>query len=119
MSRVTCLVAHLGQVHDRHAPGTKRTHHAVLADFIPDRDKWYCVELMVKSNTPGNADGEVKFWIDGQLKGDFPNLDMRSIASLKLNSVHIMLHAGRATRLNTKWYDNVVIAKRYIGPMAR
>jgi hypothetical protein len=90
-----------------------------MADFIPDRDKWYCVELMVKSNTPGNADGEVKFWIDGELKGDFTNLDMRSVASLKLDTVHIMLHAGRTTRLNTKWYDNVVIAKRYIGPMVR
>ena len=83
MSRVTCLVAHLGQVHDRHAPGTKRTHHAVLADFLEH-----------VAATHG------------------------SIVPLIPNSVHIMLHAGRATRLNTKWYDNVVIAKRYIGPMA-
>jgi hypothetical protein len=72
---------------------------------------------MVKSNTPGQADGEVKYWIDGELRGDFPDLDMRSIATLKLDVVHIMLHAGSTTRVNTKWYDNVVIAKKYIGPM--
>ena len=90
-----------------------------MMDFLPERDKWYCVELMVKSNTPGSADGEVKYWIDGELKGDFPNLNVRSISTLKLNTVHFMLHAGRTTQINKKWYDNVVIAKKYIGPMVR
>ncbi len=43
--------------------------------FIPQRDRWYCYELMVKANTPGKNDGEVKFWIDGKVAGDFPNLN--------------------------------------------
>ena len=31
--------------------------------FLPQRDQWYCYELMVKANTPGKNDGEVK-WLD-------------------------------------------------------
>ena len=29
-----------------------------------------------------------------------------------------MLHVINSERVNKKWYDNVVIAKQYIGPMA-
>ncbi|PYM00456.1 MAG: hypothetical protein DMF19_09495, partial [Verrucomicrobia bacterium] len=43
--------------------------------FIPQRDRWYCVELMVHANTPGKNDGEVKYWIDGNVAGDFPDLN--------------------------------------------
>ncbi len=47
-----------------------------MANWLPERDRWYCYELMVRANTPGNNDGEVKYWIDGNLVGDFPNLNM-------------------------------------------
>ena len=88
-----------------------------MADFTPLGDRWYCVELMVKANTPGQNDGEVKYWIDGELKGSYSNLFMRSIADLKLDTVHFMLHSHRTTEVQRKWYDNVVIAKKYIGPI--
>ena len=88
-----------------------------MADFTPQRDRWYCVELMVKANTPGQNNGEVKYWIDGELKGSYSNLFMRSISDLKLDTVHFMLHSGRTTQVQRKWYDNVVIAKKYIGPI--
>ena len=61
--------------------------------FIPQLDRWYCYELMVKANTPGKNDGEVKFWIDGKVAGDFPNLNMRSISTLKIDHAIIPLHA--------------------------
>src|SRR5437588_9803078 len=73
---------------------------------------------MVKANTPGNNDGEVKYWIDGNVVGDFPNLNIRSISSLKIDTAHIGLHALHSERVNKKWYDNVVVATQYIGPMA-
>ncbi len=45
-------------------------------NFRPDnqrpfvgREKWICVELMLKANTPGKYDGEQAFWIDGKLVG--------------------------------------------------
>lgn len=88
-----------------------------MADFTPLTDRWYCVELMVRANTPGQSDGEVKYWIDGELKGSYSHLFMRSVADLKLDTVHFMLHSMRTTHVQRKWYDNVVIAKKYIGPV--
>ncbi len=88
-----------------------------MADFLPQRDRWYCYELMVRANTPGQNNGEVKFWIDGTLVGAFPNLNVRSISTLKIDEAHISLHAWHSERINKKWYDNVVIATQYIGPI--
>jgi len=31
------------------------------------RGQWQCVELMIKLNTPGKADGELALWLDGKL----------------------------------------------------
>jgi hypothetical protein len=88
-----------------------------MANFLPQRDRWYCYELMVRANTPGQNNGEVKFWIDGTVAGDFPNLNVRSISTLKIDEAVIGLHAQHSERINKKWYDSVVIATQYIGPM--
>src|SRR5438445_7540794 len=42
---------------------------------------------------------------------------MRSISTLKIDTAHIGLHALHSERVNKKWYDNVVVATQYIGPM--
>jgi len=88
-----------------------------MPNFLPQRNRWYCDELMVRANTLGKHDGEVKYWIDGKLVSDFPDLDIRSISTLKMDEAHITLQAQHSERVNKKWYDNVVIAKQYIGPM--
>jgi hypothetical protein len=89
-----------------------------MSNFLPERNRWYCYELMVRANTPGQSNGEVKYWIDGTLISDFPNLNIRSIDTLKIDEGHIGLQAVHSERVNKKWYDNVVIATQYIGPMA-
>ncbi len=88
-----------------------------MPNWQPQRDRWYCYELMVKANTVGNNDGEVAYWIDGNLTGRFPNLFLRSIDTLKIDDAGLRLHAQHSERINKKWYDNVVIATQYIGPM--
>ncbi|MBX3130793.1 MAG: hypothetical protein KF718_29005 [Polyangiaceae bacterium] len=35
------------------------------------RDDWFCVEIRGKANTPGQYDGELWFWIDGKLVGEY------------------------------------------------
>jgi hypothetical protein len=42
---------------------------------------------------------------------------LRSIRTLKIDVAKIGLQAGHSEQVNEKWYDNVVIAKKYIGPM--
>jgi hypothetical protein len=62
-----------------------------MPNFLPQRNRWYCYELVVRANTPGRSDGEVKYWIDGKLVSDFPDLNIRSINTLKMNEAHISL----------------------------
>ena len=42
---------------------------------------------------------------------------IRKVNTLKIDHASIGLHALHSERVNKKWYDNVVIAKQYIGPM--
>jgi hypothetical protein len=69
---------------------------------------------MVRANTPGQNNGEVKFWIDGTVVGDFPNLNVRSISTLKIDEAIIGLHAGHTERINKKWY----VVSRHHAPVA-
>jgi hypothetical protein len=85
--------------------------------FLPQRDKWYCYETMLRLNTVGKSDGECKIWIDGKVAADWPDLMIRTVDTLKIDETYINLHAIKSTRLNKKWYDNAVIATQYIGPM--
>lgn len=101
-------------------------------DFINDpdlqvvRDKWISVEVMVKVNTPAEADGELAMWIDGRpwirdgqvvshlRKGspngkwvwdswhpdpdepDFPGFQWRSVPDLNVNYVWLYLYLTKA-----------------------
>ena len=73
---------------------------------------------MVEANTPGKRDGRVAFWVDGKLAGDFPNLRLRSVATLKANYVVIVSYSSGRHENVTHWYDDVVAATSYIGPQA-
>jgi hypothetical protein len=87
-------------------------------NIIPSLGVWHCYEYMLKANTPGVTDGEVSVWFDGALVADFGNLRFRDVASLTIDHVGVNLHAGSNTKAETtKYYDNVVVAKSYVGPM--
>lgn len=88
--------------------------------FIPQINRWYSYELMVKANTPGQRDGRVAIWIDGNLIADFQNVRLRDVDTLKINAVELDQYVKLNSSSTTykKLYDNVVIATSYIGPMA-
>jgi hypothetical protein len=95
------------------------THFVARPDLIPELGRWYCFELMVKANTAGRRDGRIACWVDGKLVADFPNLRLRDVDSLKINSASVNLHIRSNTvRENKKWYDDVVVATAYVGPVA-
>ena len=41
-------------------------------DIIPQLDRWYCYEYMLKANTPGQRDGRIAVWLDGRAGGRLP-----------------------------------------------
>ena len=85
---------------------------------VPWRGHWYCRELMFKTNTPGKRNGRVAVWTDGKLIADFMNLRVRDVESLKLDGVRFGLYANKNDQREVKkWYDNIVIATSYIGPV--
>ena len=75
---------------------------------------------MLKHNTPGQADGEQAFWIDGALQGHWRGLDWRKSASLRANALTLESYiTDRWTKnpVSVVFFDNVVIARRHIGPL--
>lgn len=108
--------------------GTVLPNSSVPGDFgpdfvsrpnvVPELGRWYCYELMVRANTPGELDGRIAMWLDGELVADFPNLRLRDVDSLTIDRIGLDLHIKSNTSGETrKWYDNVVAATSYIGPV--
>ncbi len=104
--------------------GNQHGTHTLGEDFIPrpninpQRNKWYCYELMVICNTPGQHDGRAAIWIDGELLTEQPNLSFRTVESLKARFVTLSSYSSRKAENNIMWYDDIVVATEYIGPMA-
>jgi hypothetical protein len=87
------------------------------ANINPPRGPWICVEMLVQLNTPGLRDGRVATWQDGVLIGDWQNIRFRDVTTLKIDQIELDNGGQGSTQQNDKWYDNLVIAKSYIGPM--
>jgi hypothetical protein len=100
-------------------PGNFGSTFVARPEIIPQLGRWYSYEVMVKANTPGQRDGRITLWLDGAIIADFPNMRLRDTTDLKIDRVGISLHGnGGILATSKKWYDNVVVAKSYIGPMS-
>ena len=89
-------------------------------DLTPALERWYCYEYMLQANTPGQRDGRIRVWLDGELVADFGNLRFRDEAKLKIDRFGLSFHIGSNPKGEThKWYDNVVAATQHIGPLSR
>jgi hypothetical protein len=83
------------------------------------KQEWICAEFMLKHNTPGKGDGEQAFWIDGKLLGHWTGINWRTSPKLMANALTMETYiTDRWTKnpVNTVDFDNLVIAKSYIGP---
>jgi hypothetical protein len=90
-------------------------------DVIP-KDRWICAEFMLKENTAGQPNGEQAFWIEGRLLGHWRGINWRKRATLRANALTLESYfTDRWTKnpTNMVFFDNLVIAKEYIGPAGR
>jgi hypothetical protein len=106
------------------SPDRKYWGNSFLPEEQPaiERDRWYCVELMLKHNKPNQADGEQAFWIDGNLIGHWKNFNWRTDSQLKANAFTLesyVTNRWTKQRINIVYFDNVVIAREYIGPTGK
>ena len=85
--------------------------------FVLQRERWYCVEQMIKVNDLGQANGELAAWIDGKLYLHYRGFRWRSAADVKLKRITFGLYVHHAKKNNTVWYDDVALSTGYIGPV--
>lgn len=83
-----------------------------------ERDRWYCLEQMVKTNDLDQDNGELAAWVDGQLYVHFRGFRWRTVDSLKVKRASFGIYIHQAEKDNTVWYDDVVLSTGYIGPLA-
>ena len=138
-----------------------------VADRPVAREKWICLEAMVKMNDVGDSNGEVAYWLDGKLtrKGDlitsylgkgfpsngtwiydkflpgvtqegvafdyangkgaplsggkpFPGFAWRNVPELNANAIWLYRYMSKPEEGTSKvWWDHVVVARKYIGPL--
>ena len=109
-------------------PGPGKGQAAGEHRVLPQLDRWQCWEFMIQANTaPDRADGKQAMWLDGQLVGEFSGIRWRSDLDLKVNCLWLE-HYGYDDSDPTKqfwkdsqtvWFDDVVVARQYIGPRQR
>jgi hypothetical protein len=107
--------------------------------------RWYCVEVRLKMNEPvSSKNGELNLWIDGVLTADYregfppgkwqstsfePNGTAQSVfegfkwrtnPDLGLNWIWVLHYVTKDTlgHVSRVWYDNLVVAQKYIGPIS-
>jgi hypothetical protein len=83
-------------------------------------DRWYCVEQRVKMNSAGKTDGELEVWVNGQLAFTRRDLRLRDNLQIRIEEVWMnIFHGGTAPAPAPlhAYIDQLVIARRYIGPM--
>ena len=90
-----------------------------------DDDRWYGLEVYVKLNTPGAADGELDAWIDGRLKLRYQGREFRGSSVLdpapsiaQIQAVGASGYYGGVTpvtQLEYSWQDDFVVSAQPVG----
>jgi len=88
--------------------------------------RWYCLEWHLKLNSadPLKADGVEELWVDGVLSIRKTDLRYRKVPQLKITffSLGTYYHPGLPAKYTAEnpikvYYDNLIIARRPIGPV--
>lgn len=109
-------------------PGPDKGVAAGANRVLPRLNEWQCWEFMIQANSaPDKPDGKQAMWLDGKLVGEYSGIRWREDLDLKVNCFWLQ-HYGFDSSDPTKqfwkeqqavWFDDVVIARQYIGPMKR
>lgn len=82
-------------------------------------NQWYSIETEVQANTPGQADGFVKTWVNGNLVGAAYNLNIRDTFTSGINTIDFGAQVNSTSTGAVdeyRYWDDVVVADAYVGP---
>jgi hypothetical protein len=80
-------------------------------------NKWTCVEVHMKLNTPGSSDGVLGFSVNGQSQAQATNLNFRGgYTAYGINAILLegYMNSG-APQVQYRWFDNFVVSTQPIG----
>ena len=79
-------------------------------DGLLTRGAWHRIEFFVQANTPGQADGVQRVWIDGALRAEWLGLRFRETENLTINSIQLATYSPTPTsQARTLYIDDVVV----------
>jgi hypothetical protein len=87
-----------------------------------DPGTWHHYETRVKINTPGQHDGIVQSWYDGELVLDRQDIRFRDVSTFAVDMLRFDTYFGGASsdyapsKDEYAYFDNVTISTRRIGP---
>lgn len=85
-------------------------------------DRWHCLELEVKLNTPGESDGICRLWLDGNRIFNKTEISIRE-SNKALGRARIGAQIDRngdcLERHENRYWDDIVISDTYNGPLKR
>jgi len=84
--------------------------------IIPERGRWYCMEMMIKANDAGHDNGEIAAWIDGELYMHYTGFNWRTTNELKIKRISLGIYIHNNPKDNICWFDDVALSTGYIGP---
>lgn len=85
-----------------------------------DSDVWYHFQHRIVMNTPGQHDGIVQAWLDGEMVLDVDDIRFRDVASLKIDELYFSTFFGGSSEVwepdedQQIYFDDFVIATEYI-----
>lgn len=117
MSQIGSYVYHVDmeETYGDHEPW-KNSYLGIL-----EKNRWYCIEQYIELNNPGQNDGILYVWVDGQLAYYKTDWRWRNTENLKIERIWMdVYHGGDETAPQDMnlYFDNIVVANSYIGPMA-
>jgi hypothetical protein len=80
-------------------------------------DKWTCIEVHMKLNTPGKADGVLGFSVNGRQQAQATTVNFRgNYTTYGINAITLegWINPG-APQVQYRWFDNFVVSTQPIG----
>ena len=83
--------------------------------------KWYCLELMLRTNTPRQKNGQLAAWLDGTLVGHVEKIRFRNLGIVKIQRFAVYSYFGGSDYEDASpkdqriYVDNIVISRKPIG----
>jgi hypothetical protein len=82
-----------------------------------NRERWFCIEVRMKLNTPGAADGIFAFWVDGKLEAESRTLDWRGrYVAYGINAIMLENYVNTGfSQVQSRYFDNFIVSTQPIG----